>query len=111
MDSTYSFNITATVLSFAITATVACVLATGISIHILFREHTPFHGSTKVFMVIAHGAHITFAVLAFAFLEIAQKQHGTRQKFENVSLAVMDCALEMLIFLFVSTVPDPLFYS
>lgn len=101
MDSTYSFNITATVLSFAITATVACVLATGFSIHILFRIPTPFHGSTKVFMVIAHGAHITFAVLAFAFLEIARKQHGTKQKFENVSLAVLDCALEMVIFLFI----------
>ena len=111
MDSTYSFDTTAIVLSFAITATVACVLATGISIYILFRERTPFHGSTKVFMAIAHGAHITFAVSAFAFLEIAQKQHRIRQKFENVSLAVMDCALEMVIFLIVSAVSDLLLYS
>jgi len=78
MDSTYSFNTTAIVLSFAITATIACVLAIGISIYILFRIYIPFYGSTKVFMVIAHGVYITFAVLAFAFLEIAQKQHRTR---------------------------------
>ena len=111
MDSTYSFNITKTVLSFVITATVAYVLATGIGIYILFQKPTPFYSSTKVFMVIAHRAHMTFAVLAFAFLEIAQKQHRTRQKFENVSLAVMDCMLEMIIFLFISAVPDLLLYS
>ena len=111
MDATHSFNITPIVFSLAIIATIACVLATGISIHILFWKHTLYHGSTKVFMIIAHGAHITFAVLAFAFLEISRKQHGTGQKFENVSLAVMDCALEMVIFLFVSAVPDLLLYS
>ena len=111
MDATHSFDITPIVLSFVITAIVACVLATGISIHILFRKPTPFHGSTKVFMVIAHGAHITFAVLAFTFLEIARKQHGTGQKFKNVSLTVMDCALEVVIFLFVSVVLDLLLYS
>ena len=111
MDSTYSFNTTAIVLSFAITATVAYMFATGISIYILFREHTPFYSSTKVFMVIAYGAYITFVVSVFAFLEIARKQHGTRQKFENISLAVMDCALEMAIFLFVSAVSNLLLYS
>ena len=71
MDTTYLFNITPIVLSFAITATVACVLATGISIYILFQKHILFYSSTKVFMVIAYRAHITFAVLAFMFLEIA----------------------------------------
>ena len=111
MDFTHSFDITAIVLSFAITASVACVLATGISIHIIFRKTTLFHGSTKVFIVIAHGAHITFAVLAFAFLEVVRKQHGTRQKFKNISLAVIDCALKIMIFLFISMVPDLLLYS
>jgi len=71
MDFTYSFNITATVLFFAITATVAYVLVIGISIYILFRIPIPFYSSTKIFIVIAYGAHITFTVLAFAFLEIA----------------------------------------
>jgi hypothetical protein len=71
MDSTYSFNITATVLSFAITITVAYMLATGISIYVLFRIPIPFYGSTKVFMVIAYGVHITFVVLVFVFLVIA----------------------------------------
>jgi len=58
-------------LSFTITATIAYILAIGISIYILFWKLTPFYGSTKVFIVIAYGAHITFIVLAFAFLEIA----------------------------------------
>jgi len=111
MDSTYSFDITTIVLSFTITTTIAYVLATGISIYILFQKPTPFHGSTKVFMVIAHGVHTTFTVLAFTFFKIAWKQHRTRQKFENVSLAVMDCALEMVIFLFMSAVPDLFLYS
>ena len=71
MDSTYSFNITAIVLSFTITATIAYMLAIGISIYILFRIPIPFYGSTKVFIVITYRAHITFAVLVFIFLEIA----------------------------------------
>ena len=71
MDSTYSFNTTAIALSFAITATMACVLAIGISIYILFWKPIPFYSSTKVFIVIAYGAHIAFAVLVFIFLEIA----------------------------------------
>ena len=71
MDSTYSFNITVTVLSFTITATIAYMLITGISIYVLFRIPIPFYGSTKVFIVIAYGAHITFAVLVFIFLVIA----------------------------------------
>ena len=71
MDTTHSFDITPIVLSFTITATVACMLATGISIHILFWKHTPFYSFTKLFIVIAYKAHITFAVLTFAFLEIA----------------------------------------
>ena len=70
MDSIYSFNITATVLSFAITTTIAYIFITGISIYILFWEYTPFYSFTKVFIVIAHGVHITFIVLVFAFLEI-----------------------------------------
>ena len=78
MDSTYSFNTTVIVLSFAITATIACVLVIGISIYILFWECIPFYGSTKVFMAIAYRAHITFVVLAFVFLEIAWKQYGIR---------------------------------
>jgi len=36
MDSTYSFNTTVIVLSFAITTTIACVLVIGISVYILF---------------------------------------------------------------------------
>ena len=71
MDSTYSFNTTAIMLSFAITTIVAYVLVIGFSIYILFWKHIPFYSSTKVFIVIAYGAHITFAVLAFIFLEIA----------------------------------------
>ena len=58
-------------LSFAITATVTYVLVTGIGIYILFWEYTPFYSFTKVFMVIAYGAYITFTVLIFAFLKIA----------------------------------------
>src|SRR6266704_375364 len=105
MDSTYSFNITATVLSFTTIATIACVFAISISIYILFRKTIPFYSSAKVFIVIAYGAHITFTVLAFTFLEIARKQYRTKQNFENVSLAVMDCALEIVIFLFINAVP------
>ena len=60
-------------LSFTITATVAYVLVIGISIYILFWEYIPFHSSTKVFIVIAYRAYITFAVLAFAFLEVVRK--------------------------------------
>ena len=71
MDSTYSFNITLIVLSFAITITIAYILVIGISIYILFRIPIPFYGSTKVFIVIAYRAYITFVVLAFIFLEIA----------------------------------------
>jgi len=71
MDSTYSFNITITVLSFAITVTIAYILVIGISIYVLFWIPIPFYSSTKVFIVIAYGAHITFAVLAFIFLVIA----------------------------------------
>ena len=111
MDSTYSFDTTAIVLSFAITTTIACVFVIGISIYILFWERIPFYGFTKVFIVIAYGVYITFAVSVFIFLEIARKQHGTRQKFENISLVVMDCALEMVIFLFVSAVSNLLLYS
>jgi len=58
-------------LSFTITATIAYVFAIGINIYILFQECTPFHSSTKVFIVIAYRAHIIFAVSVFAFLEIA----------------------------------------
>ena len=36
MDSTYSFDITVIVLSFTITAIIACMLVIGISIYILF---------------------------------------------------------------------------
>ena len=71
MDSTHSFNTTVIMLSFAITVTIAYVFVTGINIYILFQERTPFYNSTKVFIVIAYRAHITFTVLVFAFLEIA----------------------------------------
>ena len=71
MDSIYSFNTTAIVLSFVITATIAYVLIIGISIYILFWKHIPFYNSTKVFIVIAYRVYITFIVLVFTFLEIA----------------------------------------
>ena len=71
MDSTYSFNITAIVLSFAITATVAYMLVIGIGIYILFWKPIPFYSSIKVFMVIAYRIYITFMVLVFIFLQIA----------------------------------------
>ena len=71
IDSNYSFNITATVLSFTITVTVAYMLIIGISIHVVFWIPIPFYGFTKVFIIIAYRAYFTFTVLAFTFLEIA----------------------------------------
>ena len=86
IDSTYSFNTTAIVLSFTITATIAYVLAIGISIYILFRKHTSSHvSSSPTTTSCPHSAANNSGVVPYLFSEFGLILPYARSSFTTAS--------------------------